>query len=208
MIELVCVRHGRTAWNADLRFQGQTDVPLDGHGRGQAMVLAAELRTPPLDRAVSSDLVRCAETARIILGEHPCVPLRLDPDLREMAFGEWEGLTWAQIVRKNPKVALDGWSRPKTQAPPGGERFTDVVARAERAVRRLQDEMPEGGRVLVVTHAGVLHALLRVVLGEAEAEKIDIRFTPGGVTRFALDGAPQGRILSLNVTAQTGTLER
>lgn len=183
-------------------------MPLDGHGRGQAMVLASQLRGTPLDAAVSSDLSRCTETARIILSEHPSVKLRLDSDLREMAFGEWEGLTWAEIVRKNPKLALDGWSRPKMQAPPGGERFEDVVARAGRAVRNIREALPEGGRVLVVTHAGVLHALLRVVLGEQEAENGDIRFVPAGITRFALDGAERGAVLSLNVTAQTDAWDR
>jgi broad specificity phosphatase PhoE len=208
VIELVCVRHGRTAWNADLRFQGQTDVPLDSHGRGQALLLAGRLRGTAFDAAVSSDLTRCVETARIILSFHPGTPLRLDPDFREMAFGEWEGLTWAQIVERNPKLALDGWSRPKTHAPPGGEPFEEVVRRAARAVAKIRDAMPDGGRVLVVTHAGVLHALLRVILGNEEGEKIEIRFTPAGVSRFAIDAGGRGSLLGLNEPAEAGSLER
>ena len=208
MIELVCVRHGRTAWNADLRFQGQTDVSLDAHGRGQALLLAGRLRDTAFDAAVSSDLGRCVETARIILSFHPQTALRLDPDLREMAFGDWEGLTWAQIVERDPKLALDGWSRPKTHSPPGGELFDHVVRRAARAVAQIRDAMPAGGRVLMVTHAGVLHALLRVILGNEEAEKIEIRFTPAGVSRFALDVNGSGSLLGLNEVARAGTLER
>jgi broad specificity phosphatase PhoE len=171
------------------------------------MLLAMHLRTPQFDAAVSSDLSRCVETARIILGEHPNVSLRIDPDLREMAFGEWEGLTWEQIVRNHPRLASDGWSRPKTQHPPGGETFADVVYRVRNALERVREEI-SAGRVLVVTHAGVLHALLRVILGEAEAEKIEIRFTPAGISRFALEGAGSGRILALNETPDTPTLER
>ena len=207
MIELICIRHGRTAWNADLRFQGHTDVPLDAHGRGQALLLAASLRRTELSGAVSSDLVRCSETARIVLDEHPGVPLRLDADLREMAFGAWEGLTWAQIVKTDPKLALEGWSHPNSYAPPGGERFRDAIERASRAVERIREETPDPGRVLVVTHAGILHALLRVVLGEAEAERIAIRFTPGGITRFSLEGGA-GRLITLNEPAAARSLER
>jgi alpha-ribazole phosphatase len=202
VLELVCVRHGRTAWNADLRFQGQSDVPLDAQGRAQAMLLAMQLRETSLDAAVSSDLERSAETARIILGEHPSVALRLDADLREMAFGEWEGLTWAQIVRADPKLAADGWTRPKNYTPPSGERFEEVVGRARRALSRIQVQQPQG-RVLVVTHAGVLHALLRVILGEEEASALEVRFNPGSITRFAVDDSACGRLLVLNEGAET-----
>jgi broad specificity phosphatase PhoE len=206
-MELVCVRHGRTTWNADLRFQGQTDIPLDGHGRGQAMLLAAHLRSQRFDAAVSSDLRRCVETARIILSEHSGVELRLDPDLREMAFGEWEGLTWAQIVKKYPQLGLDGWSRPKSQVPPGGERFEEVITRVRRAIGRLRSQKLDG-RVLLVTHAGVLHALLPIILGEEAAEKIEIRFTPAGISRFSLDPGGGGRILALNEEVEAPRLER
>lgn len=172
------------------------------------MLLAAHLRATRLNAAVCSDLSRCVETARIILSEHPTVPLQLDPDLREMNFGGWEGLTWAQIVKKDPKLALDGWARPKMQAPPGGERFEEVVARVRHVVDRIREQIGEDGRVLLVTHAGVLHALLRVVLGEFEADKIEVRFVPAGTSRFALDGDAVGRVLSLNETAETPSLER
>lgn len=203
MLELVCVRHGRTAWNADLRFQGHSNVPLDAHGRAQAILLAMQLRSPPLDAAVSSDLERSAETARIILTEHPGVPLRLDADLREMAFGDWEGLTWAQIVKADPQLDREGWTQPRSYSPPGGERFDDVVRRVASAVARIAVDHPHG-RVLVVTHAGVLHALLRVVLGEGEAESLDVRFTPGATTRFALEGPGRGRLLALNEAVGLG----
>jgi len=207
LLELVCVRHGRTAWNADLRFQGQSNVPLDSLGRAQAMLLALQLRTPPFDGAFSSDLERSAETARIILGEHPGLELRLDEDLREMSFGAWEGLTWAQIVKDDPKLASDGWARPKNYTPPGGERFEDVIVRAGRAVGRIRESFT-AGRVLVVTHAGVLHALLRVVLGEAEASALDVRFLPGAITRFALEGPGSGQLLALNETLDAASLGR
>ena len=171
------------------------------------MVLAAHLRALKFDAAVSSDLSRCVETARIILTEHLGVALRLDPDLREMAFGEWEGLTWDQIVQKYPQLTAEGWSTPKTQHPPGGERFPDVILRARNALARIRSETL-AGLVLMVTHAGVLHALLPAILGETEAQKIEIRFTPAGISRFALEPDGSARILGLNEAAEMPTLER
>ena len=197
-MELICVRHGRTQWNVDLRFQGQSDVPLDGEGRAQAQRLARALRQQPIDAGVTSDLARAVETAEAILAEHPQATLRRDPDLREMAFGAWEGLTWAEIVASDPSLASDGFARPKYYTPPGGETFEDVVLRARRVVERVRTEAPPHGRVLVVTHAGVLHALLRVVLGDEEGAALDVRFSPGGVTRFELDPRGGGRLLALN----------
>src|SRR5262249_28416649 len=153
---------GRTAWNADLRFQGQTDVPLDERGIAQATALSSLLGRDRFDYAVASDLGRAEQTARAILRAHPGRELQLDADLREMAFGTWEGLTWAQITAADPALAADGFHRPKFYTPPGGESFEAVVERAARAIERVRAALPEGGCALVVTHAGVLHALLRV----------------------------------------------
>jgi broad specificity phosphatase PhoE len=178
-VELLCVRHGRTAWNADNRFQGHTDVPLDDEGRAQATALAALLRDQRIDAAVSSDLSRAAETARIVLGPRE-VPLRLDPNWREMRFGDWEGLTWAQIVAANPHLDATGATTVKRYTPGGGESFGELTERVGRAVERISAEVPEDGVALVATHAGPLHALLGVLLGD----EIKVRFVTASVTRF------------------------
>ena len=68
-MELICVRHGRTAWNAARRFQGQTDIPLDDEGLAQAQALAAHLRDEHFDFALASDLNRARTTAETILAE-------------------------------------------------------------------------------------------------------------------------------------------
>ena len=178
-MELLCVRHGRTAWNADNRFQGHADIPLDDEGRAQATALAALLRDQRIDAAVSSDLSRAAETARIVLGPRP-VPLRLDADWREMRFGDWEGLTWAQIVAANPHLEASGATAVKRYTPGGGESFDELSARIRRAVGRISEEVAEDGVALVATHAGPLHALLGVLLGD----ELNVRFVTASVTRF------------------------
>jgi broad specificity phosphatase PhoE len=179
-VQLICVRHGRTAWNADKRFQGHADIPLDDEGRAQATALAALLRNDRIDAAVSSDLVRAAETARIVLSPRD-VPLRLDPDWREMQFGDWEGLTWEQILAANPQLDATNETAVRAYTPGGGETFDALCARVERAVERITGEVGDDGVALVATHAGPLHALLRVLLGDTE---LKVRFLTASVTRF------------------------
>jgi broad specificity phosphatase PhoE len=179
-VQLICVRHGRTAWNADKRFQGHADIPLDDEGRAQATALAALLRNDRIDAAVSSDLARAAETARIVLGPRT-VPLRLDPDWREMQFGEWEGLTWDQILVANPQLDAANETAVKAYTPGGGETFDALCERIARAVERITADVPADGSALVATHAGPLHALLRVLLGDSQ---LKVRFLTASVTRF------------------------
>ncbi len=197
-LEFVCVRHGRTAWNAIRRFQGRTDVPLDDVGRAQAQALATVLRNDRFDRAVTSDLSRARETAEIVLGGAP-PELTLEPRLREMAFGAWEGLTWDEIVVKYPEVADHDAARPKFFTPEGGESFEQVCERIAPALREIEASLPAGGKALVVAHAGILHAIVDVLVPHAEADALAVRFSPASATRFVgRDGAY--RIASLNET--------
>jgi broad specificity phosphatase PhoE len=196
-VDFLCVRHGRTAWNADQRFQGHSDIPLDDEGRAQATALGALLAAERIDVAVASDLQRAAETARIVLGTR-ALPLRLDPDWREMRFGDWEGLTWPQIVAANPHLDETRATSARAYAPAGGESFAELCARVARAAERIEGELGEDGVALVATHAGPLHALLHVLLSEGKAPTV--RFLTASVTRIRrIDGAWQ--IASLNQTA-------
>lgn len=203
-MELICVRHGRTAWNAFKRFQGHTDIPLDDEGRAQATALAALLARERIDTAAASDLARAAETARIVLGARD-LPLRLDPDWREMRFGDWEGLTWPEIVAANPHLAAAGETAVRAYTPGGGETFDELCARIARAVERVVAGTPADGVALVATHAGPLHALLRVLLHDrGDAPAFSIRFLTASVTRFRLTGGVWA-LTRLNQTAQQTT---
>ncbi len=201
-VTLVVIRHGRTAWNAAGRFQGATDVPLDESGRAQAMALRDLLAGDDFDLAIASDLSRAYETATIVLGTRTVV-LEGDPAWREMRFGRWEGLTWPEIVARYPGLADEGAATPRFQTPECGEAFDELCGRVETALRAIDARVRDGARVLVVTHAGVLHALLRVALGQSEATALRVRFAPASVTRLAL--GPRGnRLLELNRTPSPG----
>lgn len=100
---IVLVRHGRTAYNAAMRLQGQVDIPLDDIGRWQAAEAAKVLAQSPLATPfiLASDLERARDTARVI-GDALGVEVHTDARLRERGFGPWEGLTRPEIEEKWP----------------------------------------------------------------------------------------------------------
>jgi len=147
---LLLVRHGETDWNADGRLQGQTDRPLSEFGRRQARQLADELAREELEAIYSSDLSRARETAEIV-AERLGLPVVLDPDLREKDWGTWEGLTAVERDR----VEFVGESTEAHQE------------RILRALRRISERHPDGGRILVVTHGGSMRRVQTAALGMA-----------------------------------------
>ena len=204
-LSLTVVRHGRTAWNESGRFQGHTDIALDAEGRAQAGRLARLLRNERYDAAFASDLARARETALTILGERAAL-LVLDRRWREMRFGTWEGLTWAQIVQRQPELAAERAVKARFYTPDGGESFDDLCARVASALADLESASAKAPNVLIATHAGPLHALLRVALGDERSDALGVRFTPASVTRLRWDGA-SWELLALNVTEEAAATE-
>jgi broad specificity phosphatase PhoE len=202
---LTVVRHGRTAWNDAGRFQGHTDIALDEQGQAQARRLAVRLGEERYVAAFSSDLARARETAETILGPRAAT-LVLDARWREMRFGEWEGLTWPQILARSPQIEAEGAAKPRFYTPQGGESFDAVCARVGSALAELTREPARSGNVLIVTHAGPLHALLRVALGDERSDALAVRFSPASVTRLRRDGAAWD-LIELNVTDEVATTE-
>ena len=185
-MELVCVRHGRTSWNADRRFQGQTDIPLDDEGLAQAQALAAHLREERFDLALASDLSRARATAETILAERD-VALELTPALREMHFGLWEGLKWDEIVARWPELDAAKEKAPMYYTAEGGESWDALCARVDAFLRATTARMAPGERALIVSHAGVMHAVVRSLTStgptEAQPVAVGLRFSPAGILR-------------------------
>ena len=100
-MRLLMMRHGATANNAEARYTGQSDVPLSPLGERQVEALARALADARPDAIVSSDLLRARSTAAAIVRYHK-VPVLLDPDLREISMGAWEGLTYAEALGRDP----------------------------------------------------------------------------------------------------------
>jgi broad specificity phosphatase PhoE len=200
-MELICVRHGRTAWNAARRFQGQTDIPLDDEGLAQAQALAAHLRDERFDFAFASDLNRARTTAETILGRRT-VALELSPELREMHFGLWEGLTWDEIIARWPKLNVSGEKVPMHYTAEGGESWEALCSRVDAALRAATARMGANDRALIVSHAGVMHA---TVLCLTNAPSTNIKFSPGGIIRARGSFAEGWELTAINETAGAGT---
>lgn len=156
---LFAVRHGRTAWNAELRIQGHRDEPLDALGRWQAEQLAQALAAEPLAAIYTSDLQRAVATAEP-LARRLGLAVVHDAGLRERGFGEFEGATHAHIEQRWPEAARRWRERDPGFGPPGGERLADFYDRSVATVLRLAAHHP-GQAVLVVAHGGVLDCLYR-----------------------------------------------
>lgn len=148
---LLLARHGESDWNALRRVQGHTDRPLTARGHEQARALAEELDGEELDAVYASDLARALDTARAVADRRGLGVLPL-PELREKHFGSWEGLTDDEVNERHPEARLGHWG--------DGETPEELSARIFAALGRIAAAHP-GGRVLVVTHGGPLHAVLR-----------------------------------------------
>jgi broad specificity phosphatase PhoE len=157
-------RHGETDWNAEGRWQGHTDVPLNANGRVQAVTVAEALRGTGLSGLVSSDLSRAHETARIIAATLGLDVAYVDPDLRERMFGVFEGLTRSDCERLHPE-AWRAWVEEQRPAE-GVESPVAVAARVSGAIGRAAERIArDGAPVLLVTHGGALRSVVQKATG-------------------------------------------
>ena len=161
MTELLLVRHGETDWNAQRRWQGCDDPPLNAAGIAQAHELAAILEGEEIDALYSSDLRRAMMTAEILAKR---LDLDVSPlaELREIDVGSWSGLTRDELEDRFPEQLarhLESWGTGWDQ----GERPEQLTERVVAAAQRMAADHP-GRRVLVVAHGGVIRALTAVAL--------------------------------------------
>ncbi len=163
-VPIVFIRHGETDWNREFRFQGQRDIPLNDHGRRQAARNGGAVASILADgawRIVGSPLGRALETMRIVLeaagqSDHP---FTLDPVLKEVNYGDWEGMTLPEIEQRLPDQLrardADKWG----YVPPNGESYANLADRTAVWLKTLD------GPTVVVAHGGVLRALMYLLAG-------------------------------------------
>ena len=162
---LVVWRHGRTAWNAEDRFQGHTDIALDDVGLAQARAAAPVLAALEPTAIVSSDLARARATADC-LAEVTGLRVATDPRLRETDGGAWEGRTGSDI-KSNDALAYRQWRSGADVAAGGGETRSAVAARAVAAIDAALADVGERGVLVAVTHGGTARAAIGQLLGLA-----------------------------------------
>jgi len=167
---ILFVRHGETDYNAEGRLQGQRDIPLNRRGRAQASAIGRALRMAMPDAIaaleaaeafVASPLGRTRQTMELARAALGLPPQRygLEPALKELTFGEWEGLTWPQVAKRDPAGArareADKWNF----APPDGESYAMLAARLQPWLDSLKADC------FVVSHGGVARALMTLIAG-------------------------------------------
>lgn len=206
--KFLLIRHGQTDWNIQHRFQGQSDTPLNALGERQARQAGQALAQLAVKRAeqgeqihavVSSDLRRAALTARIICEALsarglPSPEIRYEPRLREMSFGEWEGLTYTEIQSLDP-AALERWgSNFDHIAPPGGETLNDLAGRIRAVQADLLAQFP-AGMVLLVAHGGPLQLWIAEALGLPPGRFWQLHLENASISEMAF--YPEGAILNV-----------
>lgn len=163
MIRLFFIRHGQTVWNHSGRYQGITDVPLSDFGRRQAQSLVPYFDKVEVDAVYASDLSRARDTA-FPLAKSKGLDMQVISALREIDFGDWEGLTYEEITARWPGAIEHMYSHPDTLKIQNGESFADVQERSYAALRKILAER-DGQTIAVISHGGTIRCLLCALLG-------------------------------------------
>ncbi len=161
-IEVFFLRHGEVDSPQGV-FYGQMDVPLSQRGREQSLKSAERLSRLKLDRILSSDLSRCIHTVKNVKG-FPDNRIIIEPALREIYFGRWQGLSWDEIEGKWPGEMQRRMNELATYRPPGGESLSDLWNRSKDVLLRCLDGH-YGKRVAIVAHGGINRVFMCMLLG-------------------------------------------
>ncbi len=193
---LLILRHGETSWNRERRIMGAADVPLNEAGRSQC-ARAAELLAPSaIDAIVTSPLRRAQETAEI-LGAALGLVVREDPDLEEVRFGSWQGMTYEEVMRdpQYVKYAADPCGSPT----PGGETILDVQARGLSAM----EKAAVGQRTLFVSHGDIIRSTVCHYLAIPPAQYRRVRIDNCGLSAID-DSGGRTEVKFVNVLPDPG----
>lgn len=148
---LYIMRHGKTDWNAQYRLQGSRDIPLNEEGRVMAEKIIGEYSDVPLDVCYVSPLQRARETAQIFLAQRD-IPMIVDERLREMCFGEYEGM---DHVSEQPELNISNMFRdPEHYVPDrGAESFEELFCRTGEFIEEIvEPQLALGKNILIVGH--------------------------------------------------------
>lgn len=201
ILRLLLVRHGQTDGNSNGRFVGHQDIPLNETGERQIQAAAQRLRKERPAAIYSSDLLRACQTASAIqqaiqqsISPAPPPKLIKDQRIREMHFGEWEGLTYSEIENAYPEE-LKSWQADIFHvAPPGGESLQQLAERAHFFLEELLDTY-SGQSVIVAGHGGTFEALAIKILKLESGRSWQFQLNNTGICEFKF--FPSGPILSL-----------
>ncbi len=157
---LILVRHGETLWNAQKRYCGSTDIGLSAKGKKQARRLKEKLNGVSIHKIYTSGRKRAIQTAKIIFQG---AKINNMPDLNEMHFGIFEGLTYREIMKKYPKIYSAWLEKPLCVTIPESESLASFRKRVTRALKKIVS-VNKNKTVAVVCHGGPISAFVTVIL--------------------------------------------
>lgn len=194
--ELYLVRHGETELNVKGVYYGWTDCRLSERGMMQAEDLSDILQNVRFDAVISSSLSRAVATAAVISGFTPD-DIRTDDRLRELNFGEWEGLHHSEVLEKY-REAWETWGSDwKNAAPPGGESFVQIYRRVKSCIEDILKEY-RGKRVLIVSHQGTMRIIPMVLMKLPEEAYWSFTAEQGRYSHYQIDESGQCIIKRIN----------
>lgn len=166
MSDLMFIRHAETDMAG--RFCGHADPPINKRGEQQIRHLLTELEPGSISAVYCSDLLRATMTADAFSRAF-AVPIFLRPRLREIHFGDWEGLSWSEIERRGRSYAQEWIAAFPNLPAPGGEPFADFESRVLEELDELL-HLKEHKQIAIVSHGGVMRVVLRKLHGCSERE--------------------------------------
>lgn len=207
---LILVRHGRTALTESHKISGGDgdDPDLSSAGRGDAAAAASVIQQlgrdgrwkhiPPVSAVVASPMNRTRETAEIIAGPIG-IPVSLNENLREIGFGDWDGLTNEQVAAATPE-ALAAWQGSYTVSPPNGESLEMFDVRINRARQQIVKEF-SGKTVVVVAHVMPVRGFIKWALDAGESAYWRPQVAPCSITIIRVWGDSAAEVLATNITS-------
>ena len=202
---ILLIRHGETAWNAERRLQGHLDIELNAEGKRQAEALAQALAGEQLDLIVASDLLRARQTAEALARPHG-LAVSLDRGLRERCYGGFEGLLYAEIASRFP-AEFAAWQGREVDAalPLGenqGETFRQFHHRVNGVILRWAETHP-GKTLAPGAHGGVLECAYRAALGMPLESPRNFKVHNASINRFTVERG----LLTLHSWGEVGHLK-
>ena len=191
MLEILLIRHGETAWNAERRMQGHLDIGLNEAGLQQAAALGRALRHEAFDAIISSDLQRASQTAAAVAAGRS-LTVDIDAGLRERCFGGFEGLLYAELSIRHPEAFAAWQARELDARYPAGvnvaETLREFSARSLSTIDRLAASAaasaPVHRKIALFTHGGVLECAYRAATGTSLQLARDFEILNASVNRL------------------------
>lgn len=175
------VRHGPTH---EKTFVGWRDVPADVSAVDQIARLHDHLPKDAL--VISSDLLRCVQTADAVAQSRPRLPA--NPHLRELHFGTWDGVHFSKVSEKHPELSRAYWETPGDATPPGGESWDEAAHRVHTAMLHITRQN-QGRDIVAVAHFGVILTQVQMALGIDAAKVLAHKIDNFSVTKISWNGA-------------------